>query len=158
MWVELGIVAGVGAMAFAAWPLWQSRNHRDSRVMSLRLGELETQRDLAFRELVDLDDDRSLGKISDEDYAPLLAESRQRAAVLLREIDLVRPLAETELSLANAEVASIEDAGSPSESTICPNCDFSAESSANFCSNCGIRLSEDGQSSPDRAVGTGNQT
>ena len=158
MWVELGVVAGIGAMAFAAWPLWRSRNHRDSRVMSLRLDELETQRDLAFRELVDLDDDRSLGKISDDDYAPLLAESRQRAAVLLREIDLVRPLAETEMSLANDEAAANEAAESLRESIKCPKCDFLAETSANFCSKCGVRLREDSQSSPDTAVGTGKRS
>ena len=154
MWVELGIVAGIAAMAFAAWPLWRSRNHPGSRVMSLRLGELETQRELAFRELVDLDDDRSLGKISEEDYAPLLAESRQRAAVLLREIDHVRPLAETEMSLFNAEVASLEGAESLHGPSVCPNCDSSTEPSANFCSNCGVRLREDSQPNPDRPVGT----
>ena len=153
MWVELGVVAGIGAAAFVAWPLWRSRNHQDSRVMALRLGELETQRDLAYRELVDLDDDRNLGKISEEDYAPLLAESRQRAAMLLREIDHVRPLAETEMSLAKAEVASLEGAESSRGSRICPNCDFSADPSANFCSNCGVRLHEDGQPNPERPLG-----
>jgi hypothetical protein len=154
VWVELGIVAGIGAMTFVAWPLWSSRNRRSSKAMSLRLGELETQRDLAFRELVDLDDDRSLGKISDEDYAPLLAESRQRAAVLLKEIDLVRPLAETEMALANAEVESVEGEEALQGSRVCPNCDSSTEPSANFCSNCGVRLREDSQPNPDRPVGT----
>ena len=154
MWVELGIVAGIGAMAFTAWPLWSPGDRRSSKAMSLRLGELETQRDLAFRELVDLDDDRSLGKISDEDYAPLLAESRQRAALLLREIDLVRPLAETEMSLAIAEVASVEGAETLQDSRACPNCDSSTDPSANFCANCGIRLREDSHLSPDQPVGT----
>lgn len=154
MWVELGVVAGIGAMAFAAWPLWRSRNHQTSRIMSLRLGELETQRELAFRELVDLDDDRSLGKISDEDYAPLLAESRQRAAVLLREIDQVRPLAETEMSLLNAEAAPLEGADSSQANGVCPNCDYSTNPYANFCSHCGVRLHEDSESNPDRPSGT----
>ena len=154
MWIELGIVAGIGAMAFAAWPLWRSRDRRNSRQMSLRLGELEIQRDLAYRELVDLDDDHSLGKISEEDYAPLLAETRQRAAGLLREIDRLRPLVETEKTLANAEVELVEGAKPRHRSSVCPNCDFSVEPSANFCSECGVGLHDSSQSHPDLPVGT----
>ena len=154
MWIELGIVAGIGAMAFAAWPLWRSKDRRNSRLMSLRLGELEIQRDLAYRDLVDLDDDHSLGKISEEDYAPLLAESRQRAAGLLREIDRLRPLVETEKTLANAEVALVEGAKPRHRSSVCPNCDFSVEASVNFCPECGVGLRESSQSHPDLPVGT----
>lgn len=58
--------------------------------------ELESQREMAVQALRDLEDDRSTGKIGDQDYADLKGRLSARAVEILRRLDAVRGASATE--------------------------------------------------------------
>ncbi len=145
MWLELGAVAGLAALAYATVPLWRRDSAAGLQQLSLRLAEQERQRDLAYRDLIDLDYDHSVGKINDGDYSFLLSESRARAATLLRQIDQLRPLVELERSRIAANGRSEIREPLVSSAVQCPSCKRPVEKSAKFCSNCGARIVADGK-------------
>jgi hypothetical protein len=89
----LGAVLAVGAVIFVSRPfLHEPAPRRDSfpepDALELRRLELEEERDRALAALKELEFDHRSGKISDEDYAELVAPLRRRAAETLRALEL----------------------------------------------------------------------
>jgi hypothetical protein len=124
-----------------------------------------------LRSLKDLETERNLGKIGEEDYLELSATYRARAKQILREMDeTVAPyrseaerMAAKYLSsrgLAPAAAAAEKPAPEASASAgpaatakdrrvMCPKCETANDSDAAFCKKCGTKLS-----SPDGVVDT----
>ncbi len=83
-------VAVVAAVLLVAWPFLSPRRGEPEQVMSdvdrRRLALLE-QRDTAYAELRDLEQDHRTNKVSDEDYAAERRRLRADAAAALRALD-----------------------------------------------------------------------
>jgi hypothetical protein len=126
----------------------------------------EEQKRAVLRALKDLDYERSVGKISDEDYAELSARYRQQARELLRSLDeelaparerLARLVAERvgdpvpastrakkqkPAAPAKQRAASVDG---DAKSRSCDECSAHNELDARFCKGCGQRLAAEDQ-------------
>jgi hypothetical protein len=83
------VVFGIGIVLLAGWivgPILRSKN----RIPAIDTGEivrLTESRNSVYRSMLDLEFDRSVGKVSSEDYAELMRQHESEAAEILREID-----------------------------------------------------------------------
>jgi cytochrome c-type biogenesis protein CcmH/NrfG len=85
-------------------------------------------------ELAELELDRSMGRVSEEDYARWSAELASSAPVPTPELD--KAASNDARARAEALVRRWKEAPRPS----CPNCGVRPEPEARFCSNCGATL------------------
>ncbi len=95
----LGLLIAVGAVgaAFlhAIWPIMRPGaalgvlpDGEDAGLRSSReTARLLVDRDQAYRNIVDIEFDREMGKLSEEDYAQMMAPARARAVEVLRRLD-----------------------------------------------------------------------
>lgn len=88
----LGGLLAAAAVLFLARPLLRRESASDT--LSQARGEpdserlaLEEERDRALGALRELEFDHRTGKVSDEDYRPLVGDLRRRAAEVLRALD-----------------------------------------------------------------------
>ena len=132
----------VGVCAYVAAPLvtrhkeMQAREAKTNR----RVDELLHQQQMAARMIEDLEFDRQTGKLSEEDFAALVADQRSiqtQADAKLKNIsgasgaDVLEKL-EKEIDQAKGKISSA--------SSRCPNCGSHVEAGAKFCSECGAKL------------------
>ena len=105
--------------------------------------DLAEEKRRVLRALKDLEQEHSLGKIDDRDYAELEAEYRARAKKVIREMDdalgpyraKAEALVKTHLEKLPKEEA--EDDAAP---TACPECATKNDPDAAFCKKCGAEL------------------
>jgi hypothetical protein len=76
----------IGVIAFIAYPLFTT-SYANLAETSDALETLISQRDSSYDAIRDLDFDFQLGKLSQNDYAPLREKYKARAAETLKEID-----------------------------------------------------------------------
>jgi hypothetical protein len=114
---------------------------------------LAARKKMLLRALKDLDNERGLGKLEDEDYAPIAETYRAELKAVLRSIDESlaphREKAETlarehleKAGLGETEKESIErepEQEAPSRRE-CPQCKASNELDAKFCKECATKL------------------
>ena len=84
MGAALALLACAGALAFAVWPLVRRTSTGEMDVMDT--GELASQRDLAINDIRELDFDRDLGNLSEEDHLAMREQSKRRAVAVLRQL------------------------------------------------------------------------
>jgi hypothetical protein len=134
--------------------LWQSLQSLSlgselslEEALSLAAPAIEQERKQAvLRALKDLDYERSVGKLSDEDYAELAQRYRAEAKELMRALDERGKLdRERILRRLDERVAQIPDQQPdepPSEMTSrgCPACSGENDLDARFCKHCGDKL------------------
>jgi hypothetical protein len=121
---------------------------------------LERDKLLALRAIKELEFDRAMGKLSDDDFKEMAGRLRARAARLMRQLDagagyreqIERDLAkkmsgDARLKPSRSDVensgktASIDErSATASAERICPSCDSQNDDDARFCKNCGARL------------------
>ncbi len=77
-----------GALAYVALPLGARRGRREEPPS--REGELDALKTAALAAIVDLEADRSVGKLSDEDFEVLRAQYEAEALRALVELDALR--------------------------------------------------------------------
>lgn len=139
--ILLGLLVVLVAVAFVLYPLLRPALGRAGPP-----DEPPTEDDLAarrlqlYREIVDLDFDLQVGKLSPTDYQQLRAELLRQAADLLREQDQ----SEAALDQAiEAEVTAIRRARAARRATACWRCGrpFGAEDA--FCGRCGTPRAAD---------------
>ena len=90
--------------------------------------QLQREKALILRSLKELEFDRAMGKISEDDAAVIGSNLRARALILMRDLD--RP-ADAEPQPPAAAVA---------QGTACPSCETVNDEDARFCKSCGARL------------------
>ena len=116
---------------------------------------LEREKTLVLRSIKELEFDRGMGKVSEKDFAEMLARLRARAARLMRQLDagsVYREQIEREVEKRIGAAGSA--ARNPAHGTEsvavgrvprsgpaeCPSCQTSNDSDARFCKNCGARM------------------
>ena len=91
---------------------------------------LERDKHLILRSIKELEFDRGMGKVSEEDYANIMSRLRARALTLMR--DLERTEAKEPAARPAAEASGVT----------CQGCRTPNDSDARFCKKCGAKLGE----------------
>ncbi|MFN2588525.1 MAG: hypothetical protein ABR613_10470 [Actinomycetota bacterium] len=116
------------ALAYVALPLGSRRGHGDEGPS--REGELDALKTTALAAIVDLEADRSVGKLSDEDFEVLRAQYEAEALRALVELDALRARAdepddrtlEEEIAAMRLRLACPRCGGLRSAEGTCPRC------------------------------------
>ncbi|MDE0331314.1 MAG: zinc ribbon domain-containing protein [Nitrospinae bacterium] len=128
----LGAIFALGAIGaaffYAIWPIMRPKtvggvlpDAENSRPISDReVTRLLIEREQAYKNIMDIEFDKEMGKLSDEDYAQMMTPARARAVEVLRRLDArgvkegMVPVQMNEREAAEA-VARLETKRSPSE-------------------------------------------
>ena len=164
LWTTLffALLIAAGAAVYVLWPLL-TRTAPDVPVEDDRLTELISRKDGALVAIKDLDFDRQVGKLSDEDYQRFNFRLRQQAIGYLQQIDKLAPQSaqldealEVEIShlrktrtapvAVNGKTAPVTAAvmaavmAAPAQegaTRFCTNCGQGLAAGHKFCANCG---------------------
>jgi hypothetical protein len=140
----------VGLMALrAVHPLVSDSGDRTVMIGQRTKAALEREKTLALRAIKELEFDRAMGKVSEEDWTEMSSRLRARATRLMKQLDaaggyrgqIERDVAER----LNASARAKDDAEvllQPSQAAerICSSCSTSNDVDARFCKNCGTKL------------------
>ena len=151
------LIAG-GAAAYVLWPLL-SRAAPDVPIEDDRLTDLLSRKDGVLIAIKDLEFDRQVGKLSDEDYERFNARLRQQAIGYLQQIDKLAPQSahldealEVEIArLRKTRTAPVAVNGKATPVAVpvmampagggaarfCTNCGHALAAEHKFCANCG---------------------
>ena len=107
---------------------------------------LDREKTLVLRAIKELEFDRAMGKVSEDDFAAMGGKLRSRARELLKRLDVdgmtYRDLIERELlerlGLIGLEPAALQE--TPERRPVCDSCGTSNEEDAQFCKSCGAGL------------------
>jgi hypothetical protein len=138
--VMMATTALVGLAALrAVRPLVSPHDERGAIVGQRLRVLLEQDKALALRTIKELEFDRAMGKISDEDFHEMSVRLRARATRLIKQLDAgdgYRAQVERDLAKRLGEAAEKPERASP----MCANCSTSNDPDARFCKNCGRQL------------------
>jgi hypothetical protein len=140
----------VGLMALrTVHPLVSESGDRTVMIGQRTRAALEREKTLALRAIKELEFDRAMGKVSEEDWTEMSSRLRARATRLMKQLDaaggyrsqIERDVAER----LNASARPKEDAEvrlQPSQAAehLCASCATSNDADARFCKNCGTKL------------------
>ena len=101
---------------------------------------LEREKQLALRSIKELEFDRAMGKVSEQDFAEMSGRLRQRAARLMRQLDAGVTYREQIRSEVERRVTTSLAAASTSSDIRCPHCGTANDTDAKFCKRCGASL------------------
>jgi len=138
--VIMGTTALVGiAMLRTVRPLMNPHDDRGAVVGHRLRVLLEQDKALALRTIKELEFDRAMGKISEEDFREMSTRLRARATRLMKQLDAgggYRPQIERDLAKR------LGDAGEKAEraARTCSSCSTQNDPDARFCKNCGAQL------------------
>ena len=139
--VLMAACALVGLAALRALrPLVSNEDDRTPMVGERTRAALEREKMLALRSIKELEFDRAMGKLSEEDFREMSSRLRARAARLIRQLDAgadYRSQIERELEkrLAAGDVRL-----KPSSDRACASCSSPNDHDARFCKACGAKL------------------
>ena len=151
--VLMGTTALVGlAVLRTVRPLVTGYGDRTPMVGERTRAALEREKVLALRTLKELEFDRAMKKISDDDYREMSTRLRARATRIIQQLDagaghrarieadLAKRLSEREAG-RKADAPGQEKGGSAKAATrACPSCSTSNDIDARFCKGCGEKL------------------
>jgi hypothetical protein len=163
--VLMGAAALVGMAALRTIrPLVMSEEDRTPMIGERTRAALEREKMLALRAIKDLEFDRAMGKIAEDDFHDMTSRLRARAARLIRQLDAgggYRTQIEQELSkrlgggsetsssksavaaaVHQPETSEARSADPPAASTMrtCASCSTTNDADARFCKECGAKL------------------
>jgi hypothetical protein len=145
--ILMGTAALVGLAALrAVRPLVTTKEDRTVMIGDRTRAALEREKLLALRSIKELEFDRAMKKISEEDFRELSGRLRARAIRIMRQLDAgtgYRDRIERDLAKRLGE-----DANAGSKRTrpasdvtgVCANCSTSNDADAKFCKSCGSQL------------------
>jgi hypothetical protein len=137
----MGATALVGIAALrAVRPLVAVQDDRTAVVGERTRATLERDKTLTLRAIKDLEFDRAMGKLSEEDFREMGGRLRSRAARLLKQLDAgasYRDQIERDLA---KRLGQSGDKAAVQEARSCAACATSNDRDAKFCKNCGARL------------------
>jgi len=148
--VLMGAVVLVGlAVLRMVRPLVSADEDRTVVIGRRTRAALEREKMLALRAIKELEFDRAMGKLSDEDWTEMSTRLRARAARLMRQLDAgegYRSQIERELEKRLSD-AGAKDPGGRSvvapaavSERVCASCSTVNDTDARFCKNCGNQL------------------
>jgi len=150
--VLMGAVVLVGlAVLRMVRPLVSADEDRTVVIGRRTRAALEREKMLALRAIKELEFDRAMGKVSEEDFREMSGRLRARAARLMRQLDAgtgYRTRIEDALAKRLGEAGGAAKDGSPAKTgthegaavRTCPKCATGNDADARFCKNCGERL------------------
>lgn len=99
---------------------------------------LEQEKALLLRSLKELEFDRAMRKVSDQDFAEIGGRLRARAMEVMERLEGSAPAPRPEVPVQTVDMPA------PRQSTPdpprCPSCDTRTDPDARFCKNCGVKL------------------
>ena len=132
--------AGYGVYLMLA-PLVAARLRPGREILSSRMRQdLEREKALTLRSIKELEFDRAMGKLSDQDFEEMSGRLRARAVGIMKQLDAgstaYRALIEKELAarVGKPPVAVTATAG------FCTECGTKNDGDAKFCKSCGAKL------------------
>jgi hypothetical protein len=138
--VMMATTALVGLAALrAVRPLVSPHDDRDAVVRQRLRALLEQDKALALRTIKELEFDRAMGKISEEDFHEMSVRLRARATRLMKQLDAggsYRQQIEKDLAKRLGESADKAERSAP----VCAKCSTQNDGDARFCKNCGAQL------------------
>ena len=159
------LMATAAFVGFAALrmlrPLVSPEDDRTVMIGQRTRAALEREKTLALRSIKELEFDKAMGRVSDEDFKEMGGRLRQRAARLMRQLDAgagYRQQIEQELqkrlgteaqrgteTQRNTETQRSTEASSPSRAQDeaerqCATCETMNDADAKFCKGCGAKL------------------
>jgi hypothetical protein len=143
----IGGAAFVGLMALRTIrPLVTEPDDRTAMIGHRTRAALEREKLLALRAIKELEFDRAMGKLSDEDFAEMGGRLRTRAARLIRQLDAgagYREQIEKDLAKKLDSVKDTKETKGTKTKTAeraCAACSTSNDEDAKFCKRCGAKL------------------
>jgi hypothetical protein len=138
--VLMGTAAIVGiAMLRTLRPLVSGEEDRTAMVGQRTRAALEREKMLALRAIKELEFDRAMGKLSEEDFREMAGRLRARAAGLIRQLDAgagYREQIERDLAKKIEQSRGVSTASERK----CGACTAINDHDARFCKSCGARL------------------
>ena len=136
------ILIVIGVALFVAAPLFEFSRAMDRP--DTELSRLDHERAIAIAALRDLEFDRQMKKLSDEDWQDVHVRLETQALAAMAAIEKLRNDRRTSPPLSRTRLSS--SASKPREglARFCPGCGAQAKAGANFCPECGsgLRLRE----------------
>jgi hypothetical protein len=134
------LMAGAAFVGLAALravrPLVTSEDDRTVMIGQRTRAALEREKLLALRAIKELEFDRAMGRLSDEDFKEMSGRLRTRAARLIRQLDAgagYREQIERDLAkrIGESKTTAVRT---------CAACSTANDRDARFCKNCGTKL------------------
>lgn len=144
--VMMGATALVGlAMLRTVRPLVSLGEDRTVVIGHRTRAALEREKSLTLRTIKELEFDRAMGKVSDEDFRDMTHKLRARATRLIRQLDAsagYRSLIERDLT---KRLGDVKDEAAPGQQPragerLCGSCSTANDPDARFCKSCGAKL------------------
>ena len=137
----------IGSITLVAYPLFKRSEELDVAFVGLSdpvIENLVTQRDATYSAIKDLENDHTMGKLSDGDYRSLRAKYETKAVAILQELDGLGGSKSNGKAIANDESIESEIArlrrASANTSLNCPKCGTPHIADDVFCAKCGSSL------------------
>ena len=139
--VLMGVTALVGlAVLRTVRPLVGREDDRTLMVGQRTRVALEREKLLVLRSIKELEFDRAMGKLSDNDFQEMSGRLRARAGRLMRDLDAgggYRARVEQDLAKRLGETPAAVAAPA---ARFCAECGTARDADAKFCKNCGAKL------------------
>jgi len=139
MLMAAATVVGLAALR-AIRPLVTEHDDRSAVIGQRTRVALEQEKATTLRTIKELEFDRAMKKMSEEDFHEMSVRLRARATRLIKQLDAgtgYRPKIEQDLAKRLGDLA---DRPSPIAQRTCSRCSTSNDLDARFCKNCGERL------------------
>jgi cytochrome c-type biogenesis protein CcmI len=137
----------VGVALFVAAPLFESARRAREGAADIERSRLEHERALAVQALRELEFDREMHKLSDEDWAELKQELEARALRAMAALEKIdKEAAARGVPAGRKRVARIGDTAPVGGQAIrfCPACGKPVAAKVKFCGECGAALTNPG--------------
>jgi hypothetical protein len=140
-------VFAAGAAAYACYRMLlplvgHSPQARAGLLGAIARRTLEREKVIVLRAIKELEFDRAMGKVADEDFAEISSRLRQRAMRLMRQLDDVETAARARVEQELR--ARVQGAPAPAVTAesrpACPSCETINDADARFCKACGAPL------------------
>jgi hypothetical protein len=146
--ILLGVLMGAAALVGYAMlrtlrPLVSAEEDRTEMVGQRTRVALEREKLLTLRSIKELEFDRAMGRLSDEDWNEMSGRLRARAARLMRQLDAgagYREQIEKDLAKRIGDKREAPAAAAIAAERICASCDTANDRDAKFCKGCGQPL------------------
>jgi len=155
----MAFLALVGGVYFLVTPLISARRPEPDQEQDSN--PIQSEREMIYANIRDLDHDFETGKIIANDYHPMRDELRQQAIDLLRlerqgQMDTSPPSTSSSTSASTlTSESTIGSAAAPTThlrtGAFCPACGGAAKAEWKFCTDCGGRLEPGGDTQPEDA-------